>query len=133
MVKPYQQRLGEWVKRRKMTRRDENTVAFLAVRDDVSDALGAGFSQRTIWANLREEKKVACSYDTFLNYVNRYIRRPALRMADTAAVNPVRLTPGDHVPAPSKKNEDGGVPRGQAPDGIAGFVFNAAPKKEDLI
>lgn len=133
MAKTYPERLGEWVKRRESTRRDKNIVAFLAVRDDVKDAVEAGYAVRTIWANMHEEKRVAFGYDTFLNYVNRHIRR--------VLKEPSGITPARNTLMPVSKHGQPGpkiVPtetgrQVKATDAVPGFIFNSEPKKEDLI
>lgn len=124
MTKTYPERLGEWLKRRESTRRDKNIVAFLAVRDDVRDAVDAGYAIKTIWANMHEEKRVAFGYDTFLNYVNRHIRRVPKELSG--------ITSARNMQMPVSKQGQAG-PQVKAPDTIPGFIFNSEPKKEDLI
>jgi hypothetical protein len=129
MTKTYPERLGEWVKQRDSTKRDRNLVAFLAVRDEVRAAVEAGYPVKTIWENMLEEKRIAFGYDTFLKYVNRYIRRaPELRL-DAVKPKPA-VAPSVQLPVAIAKEP--GMPR-KAPASIPGFTFNSAPKKEDLI
>lgn len=133
MAKTYPELLGEWVKRRESTKRDKNLVAFLAVRDDVKEAVDAGYAVKTIWANMHEEKRVAFGYDTFLNYVNRHIRRQQKEPADNAPAKPVLPSvSGQGRPGP-KIAPVGAGPQVKVPDAVPGFTFNSAPKKEDLI
>jgi hypothetical protein len=128
MTTDYSSELGEWVRRRESSRREKNVVAFLAVRDDVKVAIEAGFSSRTIWRNLQEQGRLAFGYNTFLNYVNRYIRQ-----ASGASVPVTKNKPAASLPAqPASALRPGSAPR-KSQEGMPGFAFNAAPRKEDLI
>lgn len=133
MAKTYPELLGEWVKRRESAKRDKNLVAFLAVRDDVKEAVDAGYAVKTIWANMHEEKRVAFGYDTFLNYVNRHIRRQQKEPADNSPAKPVLPSVSGQGRPGSKIAPIGAGPQVKAPDAVPGFKFNSAPKKEDLI
>lgn len=133
MAKSYPEQLAEWVKRRESTRRDKNLVAFLAVRDDIKLAVDAGYAVKTIWANMHEEKRVAFGYDTFLNYVNRYIRGKSSRSVEVLSV---QLTPNSSIEpgrqeskAASQKQE----PKIKAPESATGFKFNSKPDVKELI
>lgn len=133
MAKSYPEQLAEWVKRRESTKRDKNLVAFLAVRDDIKLAVDAGYAVKTIWANMHEEKRVAFGYDTFLNYVNRYIRLKSSRPADSM---PAKTDP---QPAIERGRQDQKIapkspaPKVKAPDRTTGFSFNPEPNVKDLI
>lgn len=129
MTKTYTERLGEWVKQRDSTKRDKNIVAFLAVRDEVKAAVDAGYPVKTIWKNMREEKRIAFGYDTFLNYVNRHIRRAEKRRADTPRET---LAEASSVQQSVAIQKERGVSHSTR-DAIPGFTFNSTPKKEDLI
>jgi len=134
MAKSYPELLGEWVKRRESaTKRDKNLVAFLAVRDDVKEALDAGYAVKTIWANLHEHKRIAFGYDTFLHYVERHIRKAAAPPADNAAANQAARPANEQ--AMCAPISAGRTPRAQvkAPDAVPGFTFNSAPNEKDLI
>jgi len=139
MAKSYTEQLAEWVKRRPApTRRDKNLVAFLAVRDDVRDALDEGYAVKTVWAHMHESKRIEFGYDTFLNYVNRHLRpaeqQPAIasNQVATAPTSPPNANapkdPGKPAPQPSP-------PRPAAPvaGDLGGFSFNPAPNIEELM
>ncbi|MQA21676.1 traK [Rugamonas sp. FT103W] len=113
MGKSYPDQLGAWVKRREAAMRDHNLVAFLAVRDDVRAALDAGYAAKTIWSNLREAKRIELSYGGFLRYVHKFLDEPAKAGNKQAK---------GAVSSPTVK-----------PTKPAGFVFNSAPKKEELL
>lgn len=134
MAKTYPELLGEWVRRRESTKRDKNLVAFLAVRDDVKGALDAGYAVTTIWSHMHDEKRVLFGYDTFLNYVNRHIRRAPKEMVDTAAVKKTTMQPiGMPARTGTKVLQQEVGPKTKAPDAVPGFTYNAAPRMEDLI
>jgi len=124
MAKTYTDRLGEWVQHRNSTRRDRNVVAFLTVRDDVASALDAGHAAKTVWTNLREAGRTEIGYDTFLNYIHRFIRQP-----DKPRPVPRQEARSKPKPAPAP-DSPAPTPR---PPANAGFTFNAAPRKEDLL
>jgi hypothetical protein len=130
MAKTYPDQLGLWVKLRKSTRRDKNLVAFLAVRDDVKAALDTGYSVKTVWTNMYECQRIEFSYDTFLNQVNRLIRRP---QASKAAMLATPTATIDDSNPTSKAAAKKPAAQTMKPEAATGFTFNSAPKKEDLI
>ena len=119
MAKTYPEQLVEWIKQRESTRRDKNLVAFLAVRQDVKAAVEAGYAVKTVWANLYETKRITFGYDTFLNYVNRLIRRPQVDQTTTARA----------TVKPDKK----AVTKAKPAEAAAGFSYNPVPNKEELL
>ena len=129
MSKSYAELLGEWVKRRDSNRREQNVVAFLAVRDDVKAALDAGFAVKTIWTNMHEHGRIAFGYDTFLIYVKRYIRRAEAKaaMVDNSIVQTHPLKRAAVAPSAPKQSPS------KAPGPLPGFTFNSDPRKEDLL
>lgn len=134
MTKTYPEQLGEWVKKRESTKRDKNLVAFLAVRDDVQSAIDSGYALKTIWSHLYDERRVQFGYDTFLNHVGRYIQRPG-KAAPAAAPTAALTTPATPAATarPPRRKANQSDPGAKGADRIPGFVFNASPKKEDLI
>ena len=125
MAKSYPEQLGEWVKKRQSTKRDKNLVAFLAVKNDVQAALDAGYAVKTIWANMLDTQRIEFGYDTFLNHVNRLIRRPqAARPTETETT----ATANSDTKSKTSKTQKTTTP----PFSQAGFVFNPKPNKEDL-
>ena len=135
MAKSYSQQLAEWVKQRPSTRRDKNVVAFLAVRDDVKEALDEGYAVKTVWAHMYESKRIEFGYDTFLNYVNRHLRPPEQQPAiapNQVAGMPASVPKAD-PPKPAAKQPAAPRPAAPAPGQPAGFTFNPAPNKEELL
>lgn len=135
MEKPYPEVLGEWVRTDGASRPDRNLVAFLAVRDEVREAVAAGYSVAAIWRNLHAKKRIEVCYETFRRNVNRYVRQTSVgspsvkRMA--SSTYPAQSKPG---PAPPKMSSTTSpAPRTKSPGAIPGFTFNPKPNKEDLI
>jgi hypothetical protein len=130
MAKSYSQELAEWVQGRPSTRHARNHVAFLAVRDDVQQALDAGYARKTIWSNLMEHGRIDFGYDIFLRYVRLLCVRPekarkgvpltSRQTASKQVLSPQPIWQADRT----QPTRDGGLP---------GFVFNPAPNKEELI
>lgn len=130
MAKTYPKQLGDWVKQRVSTRRDMNLVAFLAVREDVKVAVEAGFAVKTVWRNMRETGRIDFGYDTFLNHVNRLIRRSSVEPTSVAPqLNPTRIN--DERQQQLKPGHT--AQKAAKPASVAGFTFNPEAKKEDLI
>ena len=48
-------------------------MAFLALRDDIKQALNDSYTKKEIWETLRDEQKIAFGYISFTRYVNRLI------------------------------------------------------------
>ncbi|MCE3045631.1 TraK family protein [Legionella sp. 16cNR16C] len=51
----------------------KNKVAFLAMREDISEALEKGWSITVIWETLRDEGCFTATYNTFRLYVLKYL------------------------------------------------------------
>lgn len=50
-----------------------NIAQFLAYKDDISDALGKGWSKKAIWTILNERGDFTGQYNCFTLYVKKYI------------------------------------------------------------
>jgi hypothetical protein len=137
MAKSYTQELAEWAQQRsESARRHKNLVAFLLVKDDVKEAATQGWPVRAIWAHLCEQKRIDCGYQTFLNYVKRYVRQDAggvptishVPSATTVTPGAPHRTAGPALPpAPGRA-----APGSNGHDQIPGFVFNPGTNKEHL-
>jgi hypothetical protein len=66
---------AEQQKNGKLERRDYST-AFMLARDDIIDAIEAGYYLKTIWGHMHETGRIPFRYETFLRYVRKYITRP---------------------------------------------------------
>ena len=115
MSQRYSEQLAEWVKQKQSRKRDKNWVAFLAVQEDVLEALADGYAAKTIWLHLVETQRIDFGYDTFLNYTKRQKRNQAKAgERKTEKENPT-----------IKKTKETQHP--------AGFNFNSVPNKEELL
>jgi len=132
MTKTYSEQLGEWVKKKESTQRDKNLVAFLAVRDDVKMAVEAGYAVKTIWANMHELKRIEFGYDTFLNYVNRLIRRTQKNKPASSAEQKLAATI-DYNDTPPKADVNIPTEKMARQNTLPEFTFNPVPNREELI
>ena len=124
MAKRLSARIAERTGRKTPSRHGKNRAAFLAVRDDVKEAIDDGWPVKEIWETLYEEGKLSFSYETFRTYVNRLI--VGLRSEITRDV--VAGKKGKRDPEREGFNS---VEHSTA--GLPSFTFNSTPKKEDLI
>jgi hypothetical protein len=131
MANTYQDQLGPLVKQ-KLMRGNINLVAFLAIRDEVKAALETGNSVKTVWADMRECKRIEIGYEVFLHYVNRLIRGPQADQATTSAGPRLSKHPATVEPntTPDGTTPDGTTPVGTIPT-TAKAMKPAAPA--DLI
>lgn len=53
----------------------KNKVTFLALKQDIAEALDAGWPMKIIWDTLTEEGKISFSYKTFRLYTAKFIRQ----------------------------------------------------------
>jgi hypothetical protein len=138
MAKSYTEQLTEWVRQRSQSaRHDRNRVAFLAVKDDVREALEQGWPVKTIWAHMVEQNRIGFGYDTFLVYVKRHVRpsaEPAVarrtRGPDAPSLAPAGVQPPDSTEGQTQREP---VQTPPVQDQLPGFTFNAAPNREELI
>ena len=133
MAKNYSGELAEWFKNREQTKRskDTNLVAFLAVRDDVREALEKGYSRRSIWEHLCTTERISYRYDVFVKHVRRHITEMPPK-TPTSSTQHQEPTP---PPGPTQ-----GIEKSQNPlpdlarpkSTIPGFVHNPLPSPEEL-
>lgn len=133
MTENYPELLGEWLKRRATTRRQRYLVEFLAVRDDVKAAVEAGYPVMRIWEYMVEAGQIGCGYQTFLNYVNRHVRRDCSVQAPTTPPATMARKNVEKTPRSRETKHQEKSSQVRAPDAIPGFTFNSDPRKEDLI
>lgn len=60
----------------KSTNARKNKVGFLAMREDIFEALEKGWSITIIWETLRDEGSFTATYNTFRLYVMKYLNGP---------------------------------------------------------
>ena len=111
-------------------------AGLVAARDDVQEALDQGYPVSTIWAHLYEMKRIEFRYETLLYYVNRHLqRRPQEVQTSIPTVQApnvqTKRTQARQSASVRKKLASTGKPSTSTTP--AGFTFNAAPNKEELL
>ena len=119
MAKNYTDELAEWIEEQSRQGRGKKLAAFHGVADDVRAALDAGYSVRTIWANMHDKGRIDFRYETFLRYVNRLIKtegspRPGVQSARSLAAATAPASPSPPA-TPAKRV------------GMPTFKFNPVP------
>uniref|UniRef100_UPI00191656EE TraK family protein n=1 Tax=Escherichia coli TaxID=562 RepID=UPI00191656EE len=82
-------------------------VVFLATREDVKNAIEAGYSLTTIWEHMHETGRVNTTYETFRRHVRRYIderKRAAAVSESTPAGATVKKESQQAGPSRKKEN-----------------------------
>jgi uncharacterized protein DUF5338 len=104
---------------KKKTEGTKNKVAFLALRNDINEAINAGWAIKTIWEILSEEGKITFSYKTFRTYVSRLIfAENSTRQRNTSSSDAANLS------AKQTKNKVAAIPT---------FTFQPNPNPEELL
>lgn len=120
----YTEELTEWANKRKSAR--PRTV-FLALKKDIQSALDSGFTMLVIWEHLQETRGLSVSYNTFTQYVARYIKN-AKPEPLAPATQPEVIIKTTQERKELKKPEPKKAPKPKA----TGFKFNATPDKDEL-
>ena len=132
--KSLSERIAERAKTKKQPgRASKNRAAFLAVRDEVRQALDDGWPVKEVWETLYAEGAISFRYDAFIGYVRKLIRQPQATSPTVAAVPEPPAKP--HAPTRPKKELASGSaePVVTKPSTPGGFSFDSTPKKEDLL
>ena len=58
---------------RNPSRSNLHLPAFLALKEEIRQAINDGWTKHQIWSTLYEENKLVCSYVWFLNLCRRYV------------------------------------------------------------
>lgn len=122
--------LQEWAQKQdqsKTKRQDSAAVAFLATKEDVIEAMEAGYSLRTIWQYLKEKGRITSSYETFRRHTKRFITAPKLTPVSTVSKVPETNT----TDSASNNKADNATVITQSEN--KGFSMNPTPNLEDLI
>ncbi|MEO8627531.1 MAG: TraK family protein [Betaproteobacteria bacterium] len=106
-------------------RSDLNRGTFLALRNEVKQAIDDGWSVKTIWETLRDEGKISYGYQPFRRYANSLIRAP-----EKARANVVEGRASGRTDAAPTSQRMGAR---EKPTRIGEFRFESEPKKEDLL
>jgi hypothetical protein len=122
MAKALSKRIAARMKKSDAGLKKSSRTIFLALRDEIEAALNDGWTIKVVWETLKEEGKVAFSYQAFNGYVNRLIKNEREKPGAQGTV-PARKATG--------KSETG---RTETPGQIPRFDWEARKtKKEDLI
>lgn len=99
----------------------QNKVAFLALKNEISEALEKGWSYTAIWETLFDEGSFTASYNTFRLYIVKYLngQKPGYSFKDSLTYRNKKAAVNHTV---IKK-----------PASMPGFTYNPNPKIEDLI
>ena len=75
MAKKYTKELSDWIKKEDelKVQRSKKLIAFLAVKNDITEAIELGFPISTIWQHLQSKGSIDYQYNTFLRYVRKHI------------------------------------------------------------
>ena len=100
----------------KPSRNAKNKALFLALREEIQQALNDGWSVKSIWETLHEEGKISFSYQAFCGHVNRSILSPAT----------TDIANGNSQTSKPVVNKSGKTIK------PAGFTYNPTANKDDL-
>lgn len=106
-------------------------AAFLAVRDDVKQALDEGWPLHAIWQALLQEQRLSFSYQTFCRFVNRLIVKQRLKGGRDNDL--VRIDNAKDVRNEEAARQSAGQVENKTTTGIREFNFDPVAKKEDLV
>ncbi len=98
----------------------KNKVEFLALRDDISEALEKGWSVTAIWETLRDEGSITASYNTFRLYILKYLNGQKPGYSQKEAIE-----------QPSKRLVENNTKKTSAAP-MPSFTFNPKPNPKDL-
>ena len=101
---PESKTLAQRIARAFKGKRATNESTFVALRDDIADALSQGIKMSTIHKYLKDNKQIAFEYDAFRRYVKRHIRAPAQPEDQKARGAPSTAVPSR--PAAAGKRSD---------------------------
>lgn len=128
MSKKLTERIAAQMQTQKPTRSGQNRAAFLALRNEIKEALDDGWTVKTIWQTLHSEEKINFGYDAFINYVNTLIRNPVTPPAPPQTTS----QPSQAKPLPQKKAAP--IPAKKPHRNTAdGFKYNPTPDPSSLL
>ncbi|HAT1761466.1 TPA: TraK family protein [Legionella pneumophila] len=120
MKKSLTENLTTSKQRQQRTNARKNKVAFLAMREDISEALEKGWSITVIWETLRDEGSFTATYNTFRLYVLKYLNGQTSGYLQK-----------DNVQQPKRPavNQD----KEKMPTTMPSFSFNPIPNLKELL
>jgi hypothetical protein len=122
MNKSLSQRISLKMQNSQSSRNARNLAAFLALRDEIRQALNDGWPVYHIWETLHEEQKITASYTTFCGQVRRLLGK------GKPGQPPVPAAGLPSLPAPTASRPGAG--RTPLKDG---FIFSSTPNDEELL
>lgn len=128
MVKTLSKRIAARMKKHDGGLKRSNRTIFLALRDEIEEALNEGWTVKVVWETLQEEGKVAFSYQAFNGYVNRLIKNEREKPDAQAG------TSGEGTVPATEANAKSDAGRAETPGQIPRFDWEGRKtKKEELI
>ena len=109
----------------------KNRSAFLALRDDIKEAMIDGWALKQIYRTLHTQQKITCSYQTFVNYANELILKP--KQVSNTATPPNQVNQSTKQTPEQIANLNNTETTIKKPPALPGFIFNPIANKEDLI
>jgi len=109
----------------------KNRSAFLALRDDIKEAMTDGWALKQIYRTLHTQQKITCSYQTFVNYANELILKP--KQVSKTTTSPSLVNQDTKQEKPQIANRNNTETTIKKPLALPGFIFNPIANKEDLI
>ena len=127
-------KLTELIALAEMQRRQQGTgiknrSAFLALRNDIKEAILDGWALKQIYRTLHTQQKISFSYQTFVNYANELILKSKQAQNATKILN--QCTKQETPEQKANLNDTETCIK--KPPELPGFIFNPIAKKEDLI
>lgn len=112
--------------------RGHGRYEFLARRSEIKRALENGYTAKEVWTLLHEKGTMPIQYRTFIDYVNRYLKKSGQPQTQRAK-KPTQLSP-KKAESPKKKAENKTAVKQHGNQFTKRFKFDVKGKrKEDLI
>lgn len=110
-------------KNQRKTPARKSKVAFIALKEDISEALEKGWPMTAIWETLHDEGSFTASYNTFRLYVLEYLngQKPGYSQKESVEHRHKKM-----VKNHSKKKSN-------ATNEIKGFTYNPIPNIDELL
>lgn len=93
----------------KKTKRSSAKTVFISLKNDIKEALDAGWSMKAVWETLTDEGKISFGYKAFRHYVLKLIK------------------------SEQEQNRVEKQRESKTPNIIKGFTYDPIPKPEDLL
>lgn len=113
VTKPLSERIADRLNKKKETSGAGNKAVFLALKNDIEEAIEAGWSLKQIFQTLTDEQKITFTYETFRKYANKIIHKEK-KSIDVELDSSQSETP-------------------EKPQNKSSFSFDSKPKKENLV